>query len=243
MTSAIHSIPATLTAPQAAGLDARTNVLHAIQRLREKSPASIPSADLIAYVLPSHLRADPTRTSRFIHFLRHNDKVTYHPSTDSYTFRPTYPIFSAADLLSHLSAQPTALGLPVRDLKDGWPDCEPTLTQLEAAHRLLVTRNKKDNHAKMVWADDPTLHVPLDGEYRDLWNAVAVPDKHDDTVRALLNEGFKPAGEVSQTKVVKRGADGANKPRKIRRGAKITNTHMAGVLRDYSHMKPVAKSA
>jgi len=152
----------------AAGSDARTNVVYATDRLKEKFPASIPSQELIAFVLPAHKRNDEQAVKLLKTLLNVNPKVIYDAATDSYTFKPMHNISSADDLLKYLQGQETAMGIQVRELKDGWPNVEETIDKLEEERKLLVTRNKKDNHPRMVWADDPTLIAPLDQDFKDI---------------------------------------------------------------------------
>lgn len=217
------------------GIDVRTKVLFAIDSLKAKSPVSIPTATLIADNIRGPEQT-PELVSRFKQFLNANEKVSYNKETDSYSFRPVHDIFNADDLIGFLQSQTTSLGLNVRDLKDGWNDVEKTIDQLEEEQKLLVVRNKKDNHAKMVWADDPTLHAPMDDEFVKLWDEISMPSGgHEAVVKELKQKGMTSAdsGMAPTAKVVKK-----EKPKKkIRRGGKVTNTHMQGILRDYSHLK------
>jgi len=226
MASQIYSQPASTST----GSDARTNVLFAVCRLKEKSPQSIPADELISFVLSASARQDAQRVNLFTYFLKANEKVNYDSKTDSYSFRPVHSIFDADGLLHYLQKQDTALGISVRDLKDGWPNATDAIDELESQHKLLVTRNKKDNVPRMVWLDDPTLHVRLDQEYKDLWEKIVVPEKHDDVIKELVKDGLKPAGTVSVVKAVKKAEKKKKKPR---RGAKITNTHMGDVFKNY----------
>ena len=224
--------------PTSTGQDARTNVLYAIERLKEKSPQTISRNDLVSYVLPTQAKTnEPHKETMLLKYLNLNEKVKYHADIDSYSFRPIHNIYNGDDLLEFLQSQETALGISVRDLKDGWPDCETTIDQLEREHKLLVTRNKKDNHPRMVWADDPTLHIQIDGEYKELWEMIPVSEKHDDVIKKLLAAQHKPAGTVAEPKKIVPMAKQKKKPR---RGQKTTNTHMAGMFKDYSNMKPKA---
>ena len=234
MSTTVYSQPAA----SGTGAEVRTNVLFAIERLKAKSPDPIPSSDLISFIYSSDIALqDPTRIEWFKSYLRVNEKVTYTPSTDSYSFRPIHNIFTSDDLLDFLQHQDSATGISVRDLKDGWPGVEPTITALEKSHKLLVTRNKKDNAPRMVWADDPTLLTPMDAEYRTLWEGISVPENHDDVVRALRAEGLNTAGNVSQPRVKNEKKKAKKGPR---RGQKTTNTHMQGLFKDYSNMNPKA---
>jgi transcription initiation factor TFIIE subunit beta len=218
------------------GADARTNVIFAIERLKEKSPASISTQDLISYVLPIHKREDEAQITRFKQFLKVNSKVQYDPKTDSYSFKPIHSIYNASDLLAFLQAQDTALGIPVRDLKDGWPNVEETIDKLERQHKILVARNKKDNHPRMVWADDSTLVAPLDQEFKDLWHKIPLPST-EDVIKELQRQKFTTAGNVAEPKAAPKAE---KKKKKVRRGAKITNIHIQDQFRDYSQQRPQA---
>jgi len=224
------------TGASAAGSDARTNVVYATDRLKEKFPASISSDDLIAFVLPAHKRGDTAQINLFKKFLQVNPKVSYDATTDSYKFRPLHNISSADDLLAYLQKQETALGISVRELKDGWPDVEETIDKLEAQHQLLVTRNKKDNHPRMVWANDPTLVAPLDKEFKDIWNQIPLPSI-EDTIKELRKMDHKSTGEPAKPEVPVKVE---KKKKKTRRGVKVTNVHMQGLFRDYSQQRPQA---
>lgn len=112
---------------------------------------------------------------------------------------------------------------------------EETINQLEKEGKLLVTRNKKDEHAKMIWANDPSLMQHFDEEFRQIWEKIKVPDQQ--TVKEELEKaGITP---TNKNKIVKvRPKVEHKKARKPRRSGKTTNVHMMGVLRDYSHLKP-----
>jgi transcription initiation factor TFIIE subunit beta len=217
----------------AAGSDARTNVVHATERLKARYPDSISTEELIAFVYPVHKR-EPNQINLFKRFLQINPKVGYDAATDSYTFKPLHNIANADDLLSYLQKQDTAIGIRVAELKDGWPEVEEAIDQLEKEHKLLVFRKKKDNHAQYVWANDPTLIAPLDQEFKDLWNQVALPSV-EDTIRELKRMNHKSTGEVDRGDL---GGKVEKKKKKVRRGVKVTNVHMQGLFRDYSNQRP-----
>ncbi|KAK4940767.1 transcription factor TFIIE beta subunit, TFIIEB, Tfa2 [Elasticomyces elasticus] len=216
-----------------AGSDARTNVIFALERLRDKFPESISWDDLVSFVLPVHKRTDD-QIKYFRKFLSVNPKVVYEKDIDSYKFKPLHSIASADDLLKFLQNQDSALGINVRDLKDGWNDVEDAIDRLEAEHKLLVVRNKKDNHPRMVWADDPSLDAPLDQEFKDLWSQIALPSV-EDTIKALRRMNHKTTGEPARADT---GLKPKEKKKKVRRGNKVTNTHMQGLFRDYSDKRP-----
>jgi transcription initiation factor TFIIE subunit beta len=155
--------------------------------------------------------------------------VNHDPITKSYKFRPTHNIFTADDLLSYLQQQTTATGINVRDLKDGWPDVGETIDKLEAEHKLLVSRSKKDNLAKMVWINDPTLSAPLDEEFKKIWESISIPD-HKEIIEILKEENFQPAGSIAAPKA----KAPVKKTKAKRKSTKVTNVHLKGMLRDFS---------
>ncbi|KAL2431585.1 hypothetical protein ABEF95_011782 [Exophiala dermatitidis] len=222
------------TPTSVAGNDPRSNVIYALARLKEKYPETISWDELLAYVLPAHQRADQDQIVKFRTFLNVNPKVNYDAAADTYKFKPTYNIASADDLLKYLQNQDSALGISVRDLKDGWPDVEETIDRLEAQHKLLVVRNKKDHHPRMVWLDDPTLVAPLDQEFKDIWLQIPLPSV-EDTIKELRRMNHKSTGEPARPDTATRPKE---KKKKVRRGQKITNIHMQGLFRDYSERRP-----
>ncbi|ORY62561.1 uncharacterized protein BCR38DRAFT_459034 [Pseudomassariella vexata] len=143
---------------------------------------------------------------------------------------------SKATLLEYLQRKTDASKLEVKDLKDGWPDCDKAIDELEAEHKLLVVRTKKDGHAKFVWIDSPELFHPVDAEFRNMWLKAELPSL-DDIVRKLKAAGQKPASDDPRLKV-KETAKSKQKKRKTNlKKANFTNTHMLGMLQDYSHLR------
>ena len=122
----------------------------------------------------------------------------------------------------------------MRALRDGWPGAEDAINGLESAGKLLVTRNKKDDHAKMVWPNDPSLRFEMDDEFRGMWHKIRLPEAGA-VAEELEREGLTP---TNKSRVVRAKAKVAEKKtKKPRKSGKTTNTHMVGVLRDYSHLK------
>ncbi|KAI0553936.1 hypothetical protein F4679DRAFT_580106 [Xylaria curta] len=156
--------------------------------------------------------------------------------TGKYQFKAKIPgVHDKMTLLAHLQQKTDASSLSVKDLKDGWPDCDHAITELENEHKILVVRTKKDNHAKFVWLDDPRLSHAVDPEFLNMWHRIELPAP-DDMVRKLLALGQKPASEAPQNNV--KTTNKAAKKRKTTRPPKHqSNAHMAHLLKDYSHMK------
>ncbi|KAI1173542.1 hypothetical protein F4777DRAFT_447052 [Nemania sp. FL0916] len=153
-----------------------------------------------------------------------------------YQFKAKIPgVHDKMTLLSHLQQKTDASSLAVKDLKDGWPDCDQAITELENEHKILVVRTKKDNHAKFVWLDDPRLAHAVDAEFLNMWQRIELPAA-DDMVRKLVALGQKPASEAPSNNA-KAAVKTAKKRKAVRPPKHQSNAHMAHLLKDYSHMK------
>ena len=224
------------------GTDAFTQVTYVIEYLKNKDEPKT-FQEIIEYL--SLMHAEQHRKTVIASILKKHPKIQWHPDPqlktqtwDSGKFAhcPTLAVRSGQDLIAYLQKKPDAQGVKVSDLKDGWPDCESTINELEKSRKILVTRTKKDNHAKSVWPDDLSLHHPVDAEFKDMWYKIELPSV-DDLVRSLLDVGQKPASE-DPAKRVKAMPKPKDKKRKApRRGGKATNTHMQHLLKDYAHMR------
>lgn len=177
-------------------------------------------------------------------YLRAHPAVRYTPDPKSdafdrgyYRHRPKLPVRNREDLLRYLQKKVDAQGVTVRELKDGWPDCETAIDDLEQQHRVLVTRTLKDNHARMVWLNDPTLHHSVEPEFQLKWHKTELPSA-DDLVGKLTAAGLKPASEDPSKKIKAAAKPKVKKPKAPRKGGRTTNTHMQHLLKDYSHLKP-----
>ena len=212
-----------------------TQVAYAVNYLKSKAtPQKI--EDLLSYLSLQNRQQEYREAISRI--LRTHDKVIYDPKDfdgkGSFAFRPKHNIRNGDQLLGFLQSQTTAQGLAVKELAEGWLDAESVIRKLENEHRLLVVRNKKDDHARMVWPDDPTLTQNIHPEFRDMWHKIKLPDP--ETLRTELEKsGLVPADKAQQPKVKATAPE--KKTKKARKSGKTTNTHMVGILRDYSHLK------
>lgn len=212
-----------------------TQVTYAIEYLKHKgTPQTL--TDILSYLSIQHRETEYKDAIAFI--LKGHTKVVYSSKNDggegTFSFRPAHDIRSADRLLGYLQSQSTAQGLSVRELKDGWPDAEAAIDDLEDQGKLLVTRNKKDSHAKMVWPNDPSLSFSIDEEFQTIWHKIKLPEPAA-LADELEREGLTPANKSRSTKA--KPTKQEKKTKKPRKGGKTTNVHMVGVLRDYSHLK------
>lgn len=219
------------------GKDIMTQVLFAIEHMKAKG-VPLKFDDIVSYLSLQHRANDPGYVQALKRILQRHEKVDYDPSgaggAGTFGFRPVHNVRNAEQLLRKLQSQTTAAGLSVRELKEGWPNVEETINQLEKEGKVLVTRNKKDDHARNVWANDPSLTEHFDDEFKQIWDKIKVPDAQA-VKEALEKAGITP---TNKNKVVKpRPKVEQKKTKKPRRSGKTTNTHMMGILRDYSHLK------
>jgi len=213
------------------GKHVMVQVTYAIEFLRN---AGIPQKfkDVASY-LSLHNHDESKQTVATI--LRNHDKVIYHPTEGTYSYRPLHDIRSEQQLLAYLQRQPTAQGLPVKDLRDGWAGAEEAINKLEAKGKVLATRNKKDNHARMVWPDDPSLKFIIDPEFQEIWHKLKLPAP-EAVADALETEGLTPANKTRHIQKLPKPQEQKRK-KAPRKGGKTTNKHMEGMLKDYSHMR------
>ncbi|KAK5723527.1 hypothetical protein LTR15_005225 [Elasticomyces elasticus] len=220
-----------------------TYVLYAVDRLRTSYPKPQPSTDLLLNIsLPLNLRG-PVAEARFKRALsgHHHAQIIAAKSSpngkESFKYRPLHPVMNGDELRDYLARLDSASGVSVKDLKDGWPDCIPTITLLESRGEILVRRNLKDGTPHRVYPDNPAWHLttPVDSKNPAEHKIMEIsPD-------FLSGAGLVPTSAVKEIK----GVGGKKKERKRveRRNAKKTNTHMAGVLKDYSKVKAAKNAA
>ncbi|KAL2017175.1 hypothetical protein VTK56DRAFT_2544 [Thermocarpiscus australiensis] len=182
----------------------------------------------------------------FVEQMRRHPQIQWIPDPDlseqtwrtgTYVHRPAIPnVRSKTQLLAYLQKKTDASGVSVKDLKDGWPDCEKAINELEVEHKILVVRAKKDGAPRMVWLDDPSLFHEVDPQLKLMWTRVEVPDV-DSIVQRLVAAQQKPASEDPRLKAMQAPKVEKKKKRVQRRTGKSTNVHMEHLLKDYSHMK------
>lgn len=225
-----------------AGTTLLAQVTYVIDWLKQKDEPKT-MQDILEYVSARSKSAE--EQEEFARSVRGSPRIQWHPDpsaneqtwySGTYTHRPVIPnVKSKTQLLGYLQKRIDMRGVPVKDLKDGWPACEAAIDELEKENRLLVVRWKKDNHPRTIWINDPSLVHHVDPEFRTLWHKVEVPSL-DAIVQRLSAVGQKPTSEDPRLKVVS-APKVEKKKRSSRRPGKSTNTHMEHLLKDYSHLK------
>ncbi|KAI5241502.1 putative transcription initiation factor TFIIE, beta subunit [Aureobasidium subglaciale] len=219
------------------GKEVMTQVVYAIDYLKSKD-RPINFTDIWNYLsIPANLHQHRQVLRRA---LMEHPKVDYDPkgldgTHPSFRFRPVHNVRSADDLKAYLQRQYTAQGISVKELKEGWPDAIPEIERLEAKGELLVVRQKKDNIPKMVWPNDPSLDQRIDQDFKDYWSKITLPANPGELRAELEKAGLTPTSQVKEVIKVSGGRD--KKKRTSRKVGRSTNTHMVGILKDYSQMK------
>ena len=224
------------------GTEAFTQVTYVIDFLKKKDEPKT-FREILEYL--SQVNADEKTQKLIAGILRQHERVRWIPDPElktvewasgTFMHRPIINVRTKKDLIAYLQNKADAQGVSVKDLKDGWADCEDAIDELEDEHMILVTRTKKDNHARMVWSNDPSLFHTVDFEFQDMWRKTELPSV-DELVRKLQDAGQKPASE-DPSKRIKAAPKAKEKKRKApRKGGKTTNTHMAHLLKDFSGYK------
>ena len=234
-------------------------VVDAVDRLRKQSGAAPTTfAELIRFLsLPYTLNNARGRENIKTALKRHH-RITYlGGKEEEFKYRPLHPVTNGDELRNYLATLETAQGILVKELKDGWPDCIPTLDLLESEGHILVHRKRKDNTPLSVYPDNPSWHITTttatpsssnnpvlkirqaDPDFTKFWSQIRLPPNENDIRKELESAGLTPTSAVREaSKVVGRKKE---RKRVDRKNAKKTNTHMAGILKDYSKMRPGAK--
>lgn len=219
-----------------AGHELLTNVKFARDKLKEKSPQALPFDEIIRHL---SIPLDAQKNIPLIkEALIHDDAVEFIPKSrssngaDCFKYRPKHPVTNAEELKDYLARQTTAQGIPVKELKDGWPNCVDAINKLETEGCVLVIRHKKDNAPRTVWPDSPAYHVHIDNDFREFWMKTKLPATETEIRSELEKAGITPTSSVKEIKKVDNRKRDRKKPN--RRGGKTTNQHMLGILKDYS---------
>ncbi|KAG4301674.1 hypothetical protein PCK1_002159 [Pneumocystis canis] len=172
-------------------------------------------------------------TTEFIDRLQTNERIEYDPHKDTYYFKPIYNIRSAASLVAFLNSSVTAVGVLVKDLKEGWSGAIDEIERLEKDGQILVLRTKKDGFAKSVWPNHSEGQESVDDEFKTIWHSLTIPSPSD-LPRELEKVGLKPTSIDPATikKIPVTTNLQKHKKRRNHRG-RITNTHLNS-LKDYS---------
>ncbi|AET39958.1 transcription factor TFIIE subunit TFA2 Ecym_5186 [Eremothecium cymbalariae DBVPG len=159
-------------------------------------------------------------------------KFKFDPKKDTLQYVSIYDVHSAEELLKLTRTQVTFKGISCKELKDGWLQCFDVIDELEKKHRILVSRTKKDNSPRFVWYNFGGALGHIEEDFVKMWQNCKLPQRSE-LPRKLQDLGLKPAS-VDPATVKKQGSTRVEVKKRKQRKGKITNTHMAGILKDYS---------
>lgn len=212
-----------------------SSMVFAVENLKKVFPKAFPLSEILRFLsLPVDLQKHAPLIRRA---LVGHDRIAVIPKHESpdgkenFRYNPPHPVTNAEEMKSYLATLPTAAGIPVRELKDGWPNCVPELEALAAKHEVLLLRQKKDNAPKTVYPDSATFYVHMDSDFVDFWSKCKLPASEAELRTELEKANLTP---TSQVKEIKKGNMMKKEKKRVnRRGGKTTNLHMMGILRDY----------
>lgn len=208
------------------GTHLSTKLLLAVDYIKLKGrPVTIDA--LLSYL---NLNQDSQRY-KLINLLTNLDKISYDSENRTLEYVSIHNIKTKDELLQFLIDQSTFKGISVKELKDGWNGCIDAINELEEEGKVLVLRTKKDNSPRLVWYNVGGELGIIDGEFVKSWQMTKLPERSE-LPGKLSKLGLKPAS-VDPNTIKREGGQDESKKRKQRKG-KITNTHMAGILKDYS---------
>ncbi|KAK3675931.1 hypothetical protein LTR78_004123 [Recurvomyces mirabilis] len=239
-----------------AGAEIMKLVVNAVQHMKEKGSQHPETFDeIVRYSsLPLDLKT-PRGLAKFKQALQTHHRLQYLDASsgkdgkESFKYKPLHPVTNGEELRAYLSRLDSAQGIPVKELKDGWQDCIPTLDRLESQGFILLTRNKKDNIPRSVYPDDPSYHLlkpasttsqpphitKPDEDFISFWGKVRLPPNDNDIRNELERAGLTPTSAIKEAR--KLGTGKKERKRVDRKNTKKTNTHMVGILKDYSKLK------
>ncbi|KAL6949851.1 hypothetical protein ACO0QE_000514 [Hanseniaspora vineae] len=247
--SLASSLSSSQSGPGLSGTHLSTKLLLATEYIQDRGgPVSI--AQIESYL---SLKPESPEANNVIQLLKNINKIKFDPEAKTLQYVSIYDIHTAEDLIELLRKQPVFKGISVKELKDGWPKCNEVLDDLEKRGRVLVLRTKKDGTARYVWYNSYKMPEKIRGnivknldennprpyqqfiaeDFRSMWEDVKLPSRAD-IPRKLTDLGLKPAS-VDPASVIKKGTiTRVEVKRRKQRKSKITNTHMTGMLKDYS---------
>ncbi|AMD22486.1 HHL284Cp [Eremothecium sinecaudum] len=201
-----------------------TKMLIATEYIQERAEA-VPIDQIESYLsLP--------KDNNVIPMLKGLAKFKFDPKKNTLQYVSIYDVHSAEELLKLTRTQVTFKGISCKELKDGWPQCYDVIDELEKKHRILVSRTKKDNSPRFVWYNTGGPLHEIEEDFVKMWENCKLPQRPE-LPRKLQDLGLKPAS-VDPATIKRQGSTRVEVKKRKQRKGKITNTHMAGILKDYS---------
>ncbi|KAH3685876.1 hypothetical protein WICPIJ_003165 [Wickerhamomyces pijperi] len=212
-----------------------TKLLLAVEYIKGKSTA-ISVDTLLSYLSINN----PEQRTKLLSLVKNLDKINYNEEDQTLEYATFNNIKTKQQLLEYLRIPGPFKGTSVKELKDGWTECLDIIKELEDEGNILVLKTKKDNQPRLIWANTAGKLGLVDEEFVTSWKSVKLPERAE-LPNLLKQKGLKPASVDPAT--VKNISDAASQKKRKARKGKITNTHMTGILKDYSISEPFLSEA
>ncbi|KAI2610095.1 transcription initiation factor IIE, beta subunit [Hypoxylon fragiforme] len=235
---------AAAAASQDFGAHMATQMTYAVEFLKTKgTPKTF--QEVIDHLTLQHIPESQQRA--FMEVMQRHSRIQFIPAlkskanadqqiptwrTGTYQYKAKLPgVTNKLKLLEYLQQKKDASCTLVKDIKDGWPNCDMAIDQLEKEHKILAVRTKKDNHPRYVWLDRPELHHEVDTEFQVMWFQEKLPSA-DDMPKMLNALGQKATSEPKNPDHMAQ-----KQPSKRKKGArpqrKFENEHMRNIFEQH----------
>jgi len=224
--------------PHRTSVELVRQVQYATEYLKSKGGKEVNFKTMLNYLSLQH--SEPSVIQTFQRALQSTaSKIRYNPAglngEGSYKYLPMIDsVTNAEELKAYLQRRSDSVGVKVDDIKDGWSDCISVIENMEKKHELLVLRDRR-KAMRTLWQDDPTLNQSVQEDFQTAWHDIKIPVNPDELRGALEKAGLKPTS--APRKVMMATGPKRSKPRQTRKTGKITNTHLVGKLKDFSHKR------
>jgi transcription initiation factor TFIIE subunit beta len=181
--------------------------------------------------LKEFAKVDIYSSEDLLNNLTHNDKITYDPENNTFTYKPLYDIKNKEDLLKLVREHKA---MEVRGLNDSYSsNLIDDIKELEKEGEILVIYSKEN--PRIIYANEKELNVEMDKEFKELWHSLTVPAE-EELSKELKNAGLKSM-EVFEAKVNPKNTN-KKKTKQRKRKVKIINTHLdIDLTKDYVKQK------
>lgn len=174
------------------------------------------------------LAFDVFKSEELMETLKDHERLIFNEQEKTFAYRHVYNIRSKQDLLDLLKKNREYGGLDYKKIKESYPGLNAPLQELEDEGNVYVLRNQKDNAPRMIFYNDALMNIPMDDEFKEMWNQVDIPKSRAELEIQLEKNGLKSMSVIKEKVIKNQGGPKMKSKRKNGR-AKITNTHLEGV--------------
>ncbi|KAI0382154.1 transcription initiation factor IIE, beta subunit [Hypomontagnella monticulosa] len=232
-----------LAQSQSTGTHINTQVMYAIEFLKAKGTAKT-LQEILNHISLQHAPEDQHKN--LVDKMKVHSQVQFIPPkakasadqqtpawrTGTYQFKPTLPgVISKDKLLEYLQRKKDASGTQLKDIKDGWPDCDEAIAQLESEHKIIAVRTKREQNPRFIWLDNPDLHHHVEDDFKQMWSHVALPPPEE------MPRKLKALGQKATSEGPKHLNIGHKAPPKRKKASRVQkkfeNEHMRNIFEQH----------